>query len=397
MVTKKILSGYGKHFFEPLFIGSGNLFSSIIGAIFWLLVASIVTADEYGALNYYLAIATLASSLSLIGFNSVSITQLAKGNEKILHQANLIVLMVSSISAIAIVLTVHHLSAALLLLGASTFAMTSAEFLGRKQYKRYSLLLIVNRTLQLSISLALYYIIGIDGIILGYALVSLTLSYPFFSSLKLTSFSFSEIRPKIRLAMHSYSVFASQSIAVNADKLLIAPLFGFATLGFYQFGFQFLMFIWVVPGSLYQYLLPQEASRTERKMVKRIGLVASIALAIIMFITIPYVTDLFFPQYHEAIPAAQIMVFGIIPITVNVLIDAKLLGVEKSKPLLAAAIVYTIAVVSMLYLLGNSFGLVGMAASIVVSLSLQSLVLWLGSKFVLIEEKDRNQSNPDIL
>jgi O-antigen/teichoic acid export membrane protein len=234
--------------------------------------------------------------------------------------------------------------------------------------------------LQLALSISLYYVIGINGVILGYAIPLLSLSYLFFSSFKNFSFSFGEIRTKMRFTMHAYSVAISQAATNYADKLIIVPIFGFTFLGFYQLGFQFLMLLSVIPGSLYQYLLPQEASGVKREVIKKIGLILSVVLAIVSYIMIPYAVQWFFPQYLEAIPSAQIMIFSIIPLTINSLINARLLGTEKSKGVFLGSAVYTTVMITLLYFLGMSFGLIGAAMSMVISLSCQSLVLWMVSK-----------------
>jgi O-antigen/teichoic acid export membrane protein len=370
-------SRFGKNMFEPLLLGSGNLIASVIGALFWLVLASIVTVTSYGELNYYIAAATLASVLSLAGVNFTTMTYLAKGFEKILGQANVLVLILSSFSAIILVTITNNISAALLVLASSTFAMTYAEFLGRKNYKGYSILIIVNRAAQVLVSLGLYYFLGINGIILGYVLAYLVLSYPFFRSIKSATLSFEEIRQKISFSLHSYSISVSQAIATYADKLLIAPIFGFEMLGLYQLGFQFLMFLAFIPSSLYQYLLPQEASGIERKGVRRIGLVISIVFAVTLFFTLPLVIERFFPKYTEATSVAQVMILGVIPLTISSLINSRLLGMAKSKPVLIGSATYVSSLLILLYLLGSHFGLLGLGMATIISSSIQCAFLWI--------------------
>jgi O-antigen/teichoic acid export membrane protein len=371
------LSRLGKNVLEPLLLGSSNLISSVIRALFWLAIASIVSTTSYGELNYYIAAAILASTLSVAGLNFTTMTYLAKGFEKIVRQANVLVLLLSSVSAIILAIILNNITVGLLVLALSSFAMTGAEFLGRKQYKRFSILIIVSAAAQAIIALSLYYLFGINGIILGYALPFLVASYPFFRSIKSASLSFEEIKPRMSFSLHSYSVSVSQSIATYADKLLIAPIFGFEMLGLYQLGFQFLMFVAVIPSSLYQYLLPQEASGIERKGVKKIGLVLSIVFAVILFFTLPLLIERFFSQYTEAIPVAQVMIFGVIPLTMVSLINSRLLGKEKSKLVVIGSATYISSLLLLLYILGNNFGLLGLGLAIIISSSIQCSVLWI--------------------
>lgn len=370
-------SRFGKNIFEPLLLGSGNLIASLIGGLFWLGLASIITATSYGELNYYIAAATLASSFSIAGLNFTTTTYLSKGFEKIVGQANIVVLILGSISAIILAIIINHIPAALLVLSLSSFLMTGAEFLGRKNYKGFSILIIANRSAQVIVSLSLYYLFGIDGIIIGYALTSLVFSYPFFRSIRSASLSFEEIKRRMRFSLHSYSEPVSLSIATNADKLLIAPIFGFEILGLYHLGFQFLMFLTVIPASLNQYLLPQEASGIERKGIRTFGLVLSIVLAVILFFTLPLIIEQFFPKYTEATSLAQLMILAVIPLTMNSLMNTRLLGKEKSKLVVIGSAVYISSLLFLLYVLGNHFGLLGLGMAVIISSSIQYAILWM--------------------
>jgi O-antigen/teichoic acid export membrane protein len=367
-----------RHLIEPSLVGAGNLLGSAIGAAFWLLLATILDASSYGEINYYLALASLVATASLFGFNNTLMTYVAKGNELLLKQASFLILILASVSSV-ILAVLNQIPAAILVIGIVAFNFTIAEILGRKQYRNYALVVITTRGLQFGLSLALYYVVGIEGIIIGYSLSSIILGYRLFLINK-SSLSLSEIKPKMRFTMHAFSLSFSGSLTLYFDKLIIAPISGFAILGLYQLGFQFLMFLAVVPASLFHYLLPQEASGTERGGVKKLGLIISIALAVVSYFSIPYVIQWLFPNYIEAIPSAQIMVLGIIPLTLNSIMNSRLLGRENSMPVLIGSAVYITSLVCMLVMLKDVLGLIGFAVSLVASLSLQSLTLWLVQK-----------------
>jgi O-antigen/teichoic acid export membrane protein len=339
-------------------------------------LASILAAEDYGRVNYYIAIASVASTISVVGLNTTVMTYLAKGNETILAQATLLVLVLSAGASIMTAVLFNNIPTAVLLIGLSAFAMTLAETLGRKSYRKYALTMISCRGSQFVLAIALYYVMGINGVILGYAIPSIILGYRLFK-LNKSSMSLNEIRSRKSFVTHSYSFSLSQSVVAYADKLIIAPIFGFAILGVYQFGFQFLLFLSVIPASLSQYLIPQEASGVERKTVRRLGLVLAAIMAAISFVAIPFVIGGLFPNYTESIPLAQIMVLGIIPLTINALLNSRLFGRENSRPVLIGSIVYTGSLAGMLVVLGNAFGAIGLAVATVISLCLQSLTLWL--------------------
>jgi O-antigen/teichoic acid export membrane protein len=367
-----------RHIIEPSLVGTGNLVASLIGAGFWLILASILDASSYGEINYQLALASLLSIASLMGLNNTVMTFLAKGNEIILKQANFVILILSSIFSLLLSF-LNQIPAAILLIGLVAFTFTIAEILGRKQYKKYALVVMANRGFQFGLSIFLYYAVGLQGIIIGYTLSSLILGYRLFL-VNRTSLSLSEIKPKMNFTMHALSLSLSQAVSLYLDKLVIAPLSGFAVLGLYQFGFQFLMLLSVIPASLFQYLLPQEASGIERRSVKKLGIIVSIALAIISYFSIPYVIQWLFPNYQEAITSAQIMVFGIIPLTFNSILNSRLLGRENSRPVLIGSAAYIASLISLMLVLKDVLGLIGFALSVVISLSLQTLTIWLAKK-----------------
>ncbi|MGH9879507.1 MAG: hypothetical protein ACRD5H_17900, partial [Nitrososphaerales archaeon] len=105
-------------------VAAGNTGASMIGALFWLFIASIMVVEDYGELNYYISVIFILSSISLFGLHNVIITFLAKGNEQIKYQANLLVL----ISNVAILpfsfLLTQNLTVLVALLGLSFYTMS---------------------------------------------------------------------------------------------------------------------------------------------------------------------------------------------------------------------------------------------------------------------------------
>jgi O-antigen/teichoic acid export membrane protein len=240
----------------------------------------------------------------------------------------------------------------------------------------------------------LYYIFGINGVLLGYGISLLLFSFGFIrdyakhdrsalvpilnpDTKKISEFlSFRIIKSKSRFIMHAYLTTIAQSLTTYADKLIIAPIFGFSTLGMYQIGFQFLVFLAVIPVSLTQYLIPQESSGVERKGVRKVGLLLSVLFATLLYFILPIVVESFFPAYVEAIPSAQIMIIGVIPMTLTAIINAKLLGNEKSIFVVIGSVVFLSSLFALLYTLGSVYQLIGLAVALLTSLSLQSLTVF---------------------
>ncbi|MGI0015697.1 MAG: lipopolysaccharide biosynthesis protein, partial [Nitrososphaera sp.] len=303
-------------------VAAGNTGASMIGALFWLFIASIMVVEDYGELNYYISVIFILSSISLFGLHNVIITFLAKGNEQIKYQANLLVL----ISNVAILpfsfLLTQNLTVLVALLGLSFYTMSWAEILANKRYKKFSVTIISQRAVQVLLSILLFLIMGIEGIILGYAISTLIFAYNFFRSFGGFTATLKELKERKSFIMHSYASAISTSITNFADKLLVAPLFGFATLGLYQLSFQFFMFLSVIPISMFQFMLPQESTRVSNKKIIVVGPAIAAAFAVIFYFTIPRIVESFFPHFLESIGSAQIMVFGVIPMSVSAVLTS---------------------------------------------------------------------------
>lgn len=378
----KLIESIGK---DLATVTTGNTIAAVGGGLFWLFIASLLNPEEYGEVNYYLSIGLVSATLSLMGLNTTVTTFLAKGNERLRYQANLLVLSSNILVLLLLILFVNHLATMVLLIGWSFFVMSWAEILGRKDYKKYSLVIIGQRALQIFLSLSLYYVIGINGIILGYALSALLFSYNFFKSFKGFKFEFDEIKQKFSFVGHSYSNAIASNVTLHLDKLLIGPLFGFGILGFYQIGFQFLLLESIIPTSLFQFLLPREASHIRTKKILGKGLLVSLIISIVVYFSLPLIISSLFPKFIESIIPAQIMSWGLIPMTAIAIINSKLLGREKSKPIFISACIYISVLYGLIVILGTYFELVGLAFAVIISLTTQASILF---TFFKIKEKN---------
>lgn len=362
------------------YVAMGNFGAGILGAIFWFMFASLLPVGMYGQLNYYLAIASLLSALSLFGLNTTVITYLSKGSLRIVKQAaSLALISTISVSILAaILLSYVHIS--FLIIGVTFFAMSLAEMLGNRNYSNYSFTFVSERVLQILIPLILYYLIGFDGILIGYAIAVFIMSYRYLRNLRHIELHFEEIRSRIRFVLHSYSLGIAQSLTINLDKLIIAPVFGFATLGYYQLAFQFFMFLAIIPATFFQYLLPEESRGMPSRNLSTLALISSATAALLFVYFSPAIITTFFPNFLESITATQIMSFGIMPMTLTSIMNSRLLGREQTKPVFIGAIVYVSTQALLIFLLGTILGLVGLAFSVLIALTTQAAAVWLMSR-----------------
>ena len=240
-------------------------------------------------------------------------------------------MIASIISLITVFLIISQIGVSVFILGYVIFSLATSEILGRKQYGNYSKYLITQKILMVIFALLFYHIIGLDGVILGIGLSFFPYITRIYKSIKNDNIDFSLIRLRIGFIINSYVLDLTRTFSSYTDKLIVAPLLGFAILGNYQLGIQVLSIIGILPGSVYQYILPRDASGESNKKLKKIIIIISVLLAILGIILAPIVLPILFPEFTESVEVVQIISISIIPSTINLIYISKFLGKELSK------------------------------------------------------------------
>ncbi len=352
-------------------IGSSDIISSVIGAIFWLYLASLLGAESYGQLSYFLSIASIASTASLLGTENAISVYIAK-KIKLESTIFLIPIVAGSIASIILYFAFSDLGVTVYILGAVIFGLASSEILAKGLFKAYSKYLLLTKILMVILSIGLYHIIGLEGVLLGIGLAFFVYLVRIYKGFRETKIDFSLIKPKAGFLVNSYALQLIRAFNGSLDKLIIAPLVGFALLGNYHLGLQFLSILHILPGIVYKYVLPQDASGKPNKKLKQLTIISSIGIAILGIVLGPIVIPLFLPQYTEAIAIIQIMSVSVIPSTINLMYTSKLLGNEKTKYLLIGSGIYLIILILGIIILGLTYGINGMAVAIIISTSAET-------------------------
>ena len=361
-----------------VYIIIGNIVGAILTGGFWLLLASLQSVEEYGKTSYMISMASLASSFALLGLNTAITTFIPKGHEKIHVAANQVVLISSIIAAL--IVSQRDWLLGFFVVGMSFWMMSIYEFLGRKSYKQYAIANIGARGCQLLLSIVLYYLIGIPGIIIGFTISFFLFSQRYILSMKYFNKDFSEISGKMKFALHSYSFNMSNALLMYFDKIIIPPIFGYAILGYYQLGFQFLMFLGMIPISFFQYLIPEESSGNKKTKLRIIGFGLSIGLAVLLYFLSPTIINIFFPHYQNSLDAIRVISIGIIPMMIAYIINSKFLSEGNTRGVVIGAIIYQILQITLMILLGRLIEVTGIALSVVIALTGQALFLLLYKK-----------------
>lgn len=360
-------------------IGISDTIASGISAIFWFFMAAIMSTEQYGEISYFMAIAGIASSIAMLGSENTLMVYPAK-NVKIQATTYFIASISGSIVTIIVFIIFLKFEINILLIGYVIFGLASHELLGRKLYATYSKFLISQRILMVLLSVGLYYVIGTDGVILGLGLAYLPYLIRIYQGFQETKIEFSLMKNRIGFIVNSYAIKVVDTLGSSTDRLIIGPIFGFALLGNYQLGYQFIALLDIIPTIVYKFTLPHDASGNQNIKLKKGLILVGVISAIIGFFLSPIILPLTFPKYVEAIEIIQIMSLSMVPSTVAYAYTSKLLGTEKSKIVLIGYIVYLISLIIGIVGLGEYFGINGAAIAIVIASTTQTLVLILGDK-----------------
>jgi len=112
-------------------IGVASIAGSGISAIFWIYLAALMGAENYGELGFYISIASVATSISFIG-GPAAITVLVAKKIKIESTIYFLSITASIISGIVLYIAFTNIGLSIYVLGAVIYNLSVSELLGRK-------------------------------------------------------------------------------------------------------------------------------------------------------------------------------------------------------------------------------------------------------------------------
>ncbi len=345
-------------------IGIADISASAISAIFWFYIASLIGPDNYGEITYFLSIAGVASAISMLGAHNTLIVYSAK-NVKIQPAMYVLTLVTGSISSLIIFIIFFSIGTSFLILGYVIFGLVTSELIGRKLFKSYSKYVMIQRGLSVSLAVGLYYILGNEGILIGMAISFTPYIIWIVKGFKKSKIDFTLIKERFPFIINNYFLTLSGALHGSLDKLLIAPLFGFAILGNYSLGIQFNYLLQIMPQIVGKYIIPHDSTGIENIKLKKVIIIISIVLAILGFSIGPTVMSFFFPKFIEVENVIRIISWAIIPATVSLVYQSKFLGAEQSKKVLYMSISGTITQIIGIVVLGTFFNVNGIAVALV--------------------------------
>ena len=158
-----------------------------------------------------------------------------------------VALIGATISALVTYFLFQNYGISVYILGAAMFGLASSEIIARGLYGSYSKYLFTQKILMVFLGIVLYYVIGINGILLGLGLSFFPYTIRIVKEFQSSSIDLSLLKPRIGFMINSYVLNISSAFNGSIDKLIIAPIVGFALLGNYQLGIQFLSMLHIIP------------------------------------------------------------------------------------------------------------------------------------------------------
>lgn len=358
-------------------VGIANLLGNGISAVFWLVLASLMDAESYGEINYFIAIASVTSAISFLGAGNALMVFSSK-ETKVQSPILIITSVASIISALVLFAMFSNIAISLYVIGYVIFNHLLYESLGKKLYPSYARYYVLQRILLIGFALGLYFLIGPIGVVFGYAFSFFPFIIKTYKKFRISKVEFSILRGKISFMRDSFGHSMLSVLSTYTDKLIVAPIFGFSFLGNYQLSFQILMLLTMLPGIAFSYILPQESSGNPHR---KLWLITILIVSISVIFTIalaPSVLPALMPKYGPAIDLIQIMSIAAIPMTVTLRYTSKFLGNEKSMIVLIGKGIFLTSHIVGIFTLGTELGIQGVAISLVIASSLEA------SYFVII-------------
>ena len=352
-------------------IGGADVFGTAMSAVFWFYLASQIEPSSYGEIHWFLGIAGIFSAIAMFGtINTITVYTAKK--IQIQSTLNFISLSASVIlSLIVIVLfpSFYTIDVGIILIAYVINALAIGDLLGRKQYTSYSKYTLVQKGLTLGLGFLFYYLFGYEAIILALACSYMFYIKRIYSIFREMKIDFGLIKQRMGFITNNYLTFILTGAVGGGqiDKIIVAPLLGFAILGNYSLALQVINMMMIFPSIFYKYLLPQESSGVKNKKPKIIVIIFSISISVLGIFIAPTLIENLFPKFIEAVDAIKIMSLVVIPVSIALILEAEFLGNERSKIVIIGAGISLVFLTIGMIVLGSWFGIIGVAWSLVIA------------------------------
>ena len=352
---------------EISLIGIGDLGSKGITALFWFYLAAIILPSQYGEIHYFLSIAAIVSTFSLVGTQNSLTVYFAKNNS-VVSTLFFISAIGSIISFFVIFFVYDRFDIGLLVIGNVIFTLGISSLLGTKNFKKYSIISIIQKIVMVTFSITAYYLFGVEWILLGISLSYFVYSKLIIDGIKRYKIDFLLLKKNKNFISSNYCLMLTNIVTAQVDKLLIVPILGLTVLGNYALAEQIILII--IPSIIFKFVLPTSASGINNKKLQKYTILFSIFITALSIVILPIILPIFFETYTDVILLIQIMSLSVIPITINVFYFSKFLAMENAKIPLIGGIISSIVMITGMIGLGTLYGTTGIAIANVLTYSI---------------------------
>ena len=349
-----------------LSLSVGDYGGAIIVSAFWFLLAFLISPEEYGEIHYFIGIAGLAFSISLLTTQETIVVYTAK-NVKLAPTLFLISLIAGGIAAVVITALFSRVDSSFLLLGFIVNDLAIGYIVGKKLFTKYPKYFLLQKSLTFVLGISFFYLFGVEGILFAIALSYGHFLFIIAKVFRTSSIDFSLLKKHRGFIGNNYFMNVSGAVRSHIDKIIIVPLIGFEILGNYALALQIYAVLMIFSNIIYRYALPHDASGTNTRKIKLIGLSYAVGVSMLGFTILPMIVPQIFEKFNDIGPAIQIISLAIIPTTIGLFYTSQILGREKSSVILASRILGSISIIAMLVVLAPLYGMVGAASAFVLS------------------------------
>ena len=355
-------------------IGISDVVGMGMAAVFWFFIASQIEVEEYGELHFFIAIASFAFIVALIGTQNV-ITVLTAKNIKIESTLFILSLIFGGIATVIVFIFSERMDVGLLVIGFIINDLAIAYLIGKKKFSSYGKSIIIQKVLAVGLGLVFYYSFGVDGIIPALVISYIHFSIFIYRGIKNSGFTFEIIKSNSSFIINNWTLNLLGVSRHHLDKIILVPILGFTVMGNYALALQFWAVLVVFSNVFFKYILTYDSNSVPNKKLKFIAILISIGLAVSGMLIPPIIIPIFFEKYTEAIIAIQIISLGIIPQVIDKIYLSKYLSSQKSKMVLVSRAVSAATLIGGILSLGQVYGITGIAISFVLSLTIQTCIM----------------------
>ena len=354
-------------------IGSADLIGGAISAIFWLIIASLLLVEEYGEISYFVAIASLG--ICCVVGSSDTLMVFSTKNQKIIPTLLLLTLIFTMVASLIAFVIIQRFEIIFLIFSFIVFQVSITLLLGKRLYAKYSKFLLTQKILQFAIGIGLYFLLGVNGVLIGIALSNFALIPIFYKELRNFKIDLSLLKPKKEFIINNHIIYAISVFRRDIDKIIVVPILGFTVLGNFALTLQFYAIMMIFSSVAFKYLLPRDVSGEKNIQLKIFLILLSVVITLSGIFFSPFFIENFFTKFSESIIPIQIASLSVISTTISVILYSKILALEKSRFLMIANSVQLCAILIGTIILGILYGIIGVTIAFVLGNTVHTITL----------------------